>query len=87
MDYCEAQLRAIPSRGKQAVSTWAVGFDGASILWPDLVQNRPRPRDDGRMPRFVPIEVPFKGRHFHGQIIILVPGGHSKRQSSAEVRA
>jgi transposase-like protein len=30
-----------------------------------------QPGDDGRMQRFVPIEVLFKGRHFDGQIIIL----------------
>src|ERR1700720_4419902 len=37
----------------------------------DLVQTDRDPGDDGRMQRFAPVEVLFKGRHFDGQIIIL----------------
>ena len=36
-----------------------------------LVQTQPRFGDDGQMPRFVPVEELFKGRHFDQEIVVL----------------
>jgi hypothetical protein len=36
-----------------------------------LVQTGPGVGDDGQMPRFVPVEEQFKGRHFNQEIVVI----------------
>ena len=50
-------------------STTAVEMD--TVRMKVLVQTDPGIGDDGQMPRFVPIEELFKGRHFDQEILVL----------------
>src|SRR5438094_544733 len=59
-----------PSK-KRIANSCDVGSGGDPPLQAALVQNGPGVEDDGQMPRFVPIEELFKGRHFNQEIVIL----------------
>jgi len=41
------------------------------VVWEALVQTGPGIGEDGQMPRFVPVEELFKGRHFDREILVL----------------